>query len=119
MKTPAPFLSLKTSGCFAKTLVASNYKGRPYVQITHNPNKRTTSARLEQRATFLLARDAWKTLTPSEKMLYNEIGDNLKNNRMTGYNYFLSVFMKQPVFDFLLLQDGEFILLETGDYIII
>jgi len=61
-KVSAPFLSLSAGGKFANTLVASVWKGIPYMRkyvVPANPN---TTAQAAHRALFTLAVLAWQTI---------------------------------------------------------
>lgn len=119
MRTSAPLLSLKASGSFAKALVASNWKGRPYLSSTHKPGGLPSSAQLAVRSNFLLARDAWMLLSEEEKEEYNVEANKVANGRITGYNLFIRNFSGGGGGDFLLLETSDFLLLESGDKILL
>lgn len=89
MKTTAAFLSKSTSGSFAASLVASNWRGKAYVQITHKPGGRPTNKQLVVRDRFFIAKEIWKTLDYSEQQAYR---NRAKDLPMTGYNLFIMEF---------------------------
>jgi hypothetical protein len=86
MKSQNPFFSIKPSGSFAKTLVASNYHGKPYVSITHKPGGLPSENQRAVRDRFSLAKNAWNALTDNEKEVYNE---RARYEPFTGYNLFI------------------------------
>ncbi len=89
MKTTGAFLSEKTSGSFAGSLVASNWRGKPYVQITHKPGGRPSNNQLAVRGRFLIAKDVWNSLSAEDQQIYRIRAMYMP---MTGYNLFISEF---------------------------
>lgn len=61
-KTTAPLLSFGASGSLAKTMVASKWKGRPYMRqhvVPANPN---STAQQSTRLAFSFASNVWKSM---------------------------------------------------------
>lgn len=82
-------MSLGASGSFAKTLVASNWKKRPYLSVIHKPGGSPSLAQLAVREQFTLAKNSWNELDSESKEEYNE---RAKVLRITGYNLFIKEF---------------------------
>jgi len=85
-KTTAPLLSFGASGSIAKTMVASKWKGRPYMRrhvIPANPN---STGQQSTRNAFSFANQAWK-LGPA---LFTDPWDlYAKGQVLTGRNAFV------------------------------
>lgn len=61
-KITAPFLSFGATGSLAKTLVASKWKGRPYMRRHVVPANPQTTAQTTTRTTFSNASEIWKQM---------------------------------------------------------
>jgi hypothetical protein len=61
-RAQAPFLSLGASGAFGKTLVASTWKGIPYMRKYVVPANPRTAAQIAQRDIIAAVVLAWKTI---------------------------------------------------------
>lgn len=64
-KTTAPLLSFGASGQIAKTMVASTWKGRPYMRRHVTPANPNTTAQQEVRQAFSFLNDVYK-VAPTE-----------------------------------------------------
>lgn len=94
-KVFAPLLSLSASGTVANELTYSKGKYFHYLKNKNILKKKVdfqTPGRLEQRARFLLAKNAWLALDTETKEAYNRLR---YPTGQTGYNIFLSRYLLQ------------------------
>lgn len=83
----APFLSFAASGQIAKTLVAANWKGRPYLRRYVIPSNPNTAAQQSTRNTFSWGNAVWK-ISPT---LFQAPWDAFAQGQvLTGRNAMLS-----------------------------
>jgi hypothetical protein len=87
-----PFMSISASGTFAKTLVASSWKGRAYMRERVIPKNPRLPKQLGVRAMFAFLAQAWVGLIAGEQDDYNE-GALAKS--ISPFNEFLSQNMSE------------------------
>lgn len=75
-------------GTLGKDLVASSWKGIPYIREYTIPRDPKTELQLEHRALFAEAVELWHALEESERDVYNRAAE-----RMTGYNLFIKQYI--------------------------
>ena len=76
-------------GTLGKDLVASSWKGIPYIREYQVPRNPKTELQLEHRALFAEAVELWHALEESERDVYNKAA-----KRMTGYNLFIRQYIR-------------------------
>ena len=77
------------SGTIGKSMIASSWKGIPYMRTYTVPKDPKTELQLEHRALWARAVDAWHALGPDEKRRYSKAA-----RRMTGYNLYIKEYIK-------------------------
>jgi len=99
-KVSGPLLSLSASGKFANTLVASVWKGIPYMRQYVVPTNPNTTAQATHRALFTLAVTAWQTIKAVAIMKTAWGVDALMGpNTESGFNAFMKNAIKLMSFD--------------------
>ena len=90
----APFLSLNASGQFAKTLVATTWKGKPVLRKYTVPTNPNTTAQQAHRLKMTNAVRIWRTYFTNADMResYQTLA-TLKGLVMSGFNLFTSEVM--------------------------
>jgi hypothetical protein len=82
-----PLMSISASGTYAKTLVFSIWKGRPYVRERVIPDNPRTAKQLGVRAMMSFLSQIWTTLIAGEKDDYEE---GAAGKSISPFNEFLS-----------------------------
>lgn len=83
------------SGIYSKKY----YFGKPYISRMkfYRPTNNRMLGQQNWRYIHAFATSLWQSLTTEEKQPFELKG---KMNRMTGYNFFLSLFLKNPPYQF-------------------
>jgi hypothetical protein len=90
-KTTAPLLSFGASGSLAKTLVASKWKGRPYMRQHVVPANPQTAGQTSTRQAFTFASNVWKNLGPLAIAPWDRFATG---QVLTGRNAFTGSFVR-------------------------
>lgn len=91
-KITAPFLSFGASGSIAKTIVASKWKGRPYMRQHVIPANPQSVAQTLTRDTFASANDIWKNMGPLGIAPWNRFATG---QVLTGRNKMMGSFVSE------------------------
>lgn len=99
-KVSGPLLSLSASGKFANTLVASVWKGLPYMRQYVKPANPNTTAQSAHRALFTLGVTFWQTVK-AVAIMYTAWGVEALVGAATqsGFNAFISNAIKLMTFN--------------------
>lgn len=83
------------SGIYSKKY----YFGEPYISKMkfYRPTNPRTERQQNWRAIFATGKTLWDSLSAEEKEYYRKRG---RNEKMTGYNFFMSNYLKQAYFSF-------------------
>lgn len=93
-KADAPFLSLNPSGKLGRSMVASRWKGQPYIRMRVTPKNPRTAAQQEQRGIFADAVKYWQDKDDATKKQWDDRAKEL-GLVMSGFNFYVSEYIKQ------------------------
>jgi hypothetical protein len=102
VKAHSPLFSLGARGTLADCLTFSQLKSSPIVKRKPSHADAQSARQLEQREKFFDAKEYWSTLSAVEKKSWS---DNAARLGFTGWNLFLSEFLKHPE-DFDMIPSG-------------
>ena len=116
-----PCIGLSARGRVGKWFIFKQYKSYRVVTKYYYPTNPQTSAQQGQRALLANAVEYWQGFEDPAKQYYNEM--RLPGG-MSGYNRYLRMYLlatEPPIGEpeFLLKEDGDKILQETGDGILL
>lgn len=77
-------------GQLGKDMIASSWKGKPYMKAYAVPENPRTERQQENRRRFGSAKEAWRRLTDAERAAYERRADG-----MSGWNLFVREFMEK------------------------
>lgn len=93
-RVKAPLFSLEAGGTVAKTVVFSQWKGRPYARIHVVPLNPNTAKQVNVRTAMDLIVAAWALVSAPDKLLWDSAGLQFQ---WSGFNLFVSRGMKAYV----------------------
>jgi len=122
-KVTGGLFSLKATKSLKKTITFQGKKGQNIVYKYHKPGDKNpfvaSESQVYQRGIIRGLVSAWQALTDESKALWENAAEAVKYIG-TGYHYFIHMNGEgiipppPPVADFLLKEDGDYLLLETG-----
>lgn len=86
VKLKGQLLSLDAGGALAKTLIYSNWKGRPYAKKFTLPRDPNTPAQIGLRQAMTFLSSQWPSLSAAQKKTWDELAGNLKITLLDAYN---------------------------------
>lgn len=95
-KARGPLKSVNASGTLGKAMIFQNWKGIPRVKKYRKPTQPNTASQLDKRNLIRIAVSRWQTLTTFLKSLWQTTIGKI-GKTMSGYNYFLSEYIKSMV----------------------
>lgn len=91
-----PLFSIDARGAIADAIVFGSWKGIPWVREHFIPQNPKTDDQIAQRLIFTQGVTQWHTLSDAQKILW-QTGIERKGYRMSGFNYFMSEYIKSMV----------------------
>jgi hypothetical protein len=85
MKAQAPFLSIGSSGSFAGVMVASSWKGRPYIRQLVTPANPKSPMQTAFRAMFKFLSQAWSPLDAGDKASWEDLASQRNVSPFNAY----------------------------------
>lgn len=104
-KVKSPALSLDATGSIGKSLTFSHWKGESKAMKHFKPRNPRSRYQTGQRSYMQWAVMGWQSMSVGDKEDYNQTVKNL-NLKMSGYNYFLSEYISNMVYELNPIQDG-------------
>lgn len=95
-KVRGPLYSISASGQIAQAMVFAHWKGIPWVREQFIPQNPRTAGQVAQRLIFSQGVERWHTLSDAQKILW-QTGIERKGYTMSGFNYFMSEYIKSMV----------------------
>ena len=95
-KVRGPLYSISASGQIAQAMVFAHWKGIPWVREQFIPQNPKTAGQVAQRLIFTQGVTRWHGLTDDQKTLW-QTGIERKGYTMSGFNYFMSEYIKSMV----------------------
>lgn len=85
MKVTGPGLSISASGKLAGVLVASTWKGRPYMRQLVTPANPKSGGQVGTRSMFAYLGANWANLTAGEQATWESLGEDLKASPFNAF----------------------------------
>lgn len=95
-KVRGPLYSLSASGQIGQAMVFAQWKGIPWVREQFIPQNPKTAGQVAQRLIFTQGVDRWHYVSASQKTGW-QTGIERKGYTMSGFNYFMSEYIKSMV----------------------
>lgn len=92
-KVRGPLYSISASGQIAQAMVFASWKGIPWVRQQFIPQNPNTALQQAIRTIFTQGVARWQDLTPTQKTGW-QTGIERKGYVMSGFNYFMSEYIK-------------------------